>query len=59
MEFFSNIVVSSVSRVKFDAAYEGKSFTYIINNNGPNTDPWGTPHSVSSEDDICAATCTY
>lgn len=27
------------------------SFIYRINNSGPNTDPWGTPHTISKHPD--------
>ena len=46
------IVVSSANNIDLTTfKLSGKSFVYIINNNGPNTDPCGTPHYV--EPRIC------
>ena len=41
------MVVSSAKRIVFVRfRQDGRSFVYMINKRGPNTDPWGTPHFV-------------
>ena len=43
------IVVSSANKIDFAPfKLSGRSFVYIINSKGPNTDPCGTPHSIRS-----------
>ena len=44
------IVVSSANKIDFTPfKISGRSFVYIINSKGPNTDPYRTPHSIRSE----------
>ena len=46
------IVVSSANRIALQTFKQfGKSLVYIINNSGPNTDPYGTPHGISFTND--------
>ena len=43
----ANKLVSSANKTKFSTDDVFKiSFMYIINNKGPNTHPWGTPHLI-------------
>ena len=45
----SNVVSSANSFVKISFKKNGKSFIKIMNNNGPKTDPCGTPRSISTK----------
>ena len=35
------------------------SLTYIMKNNGPRTDPYGTPHSIFPNDDLASLITIY
>ena len=52
-------VVSSENRIALQTFKQlGKSFVYMINNSGPNTDPCGT-HGISFTNDAVLSYRTY
>ena len=57
---WQNIPVSSANILNNPSLQEfAKSFMYIMNNNGPNTDPWGTPHVTGFISEFALFTLTY
>ena len=54
------ILVSSANNMKF-ASLEASIISLIkrINSNGPNMDPWGTPHLTRVISDTMLSTDTY
>ena len=48
-----NKVVSSAKERIFSLVQFLMSFMYIKNNKGPKMEPWGTPHFIGKQSDIC------
>ena len=54
-----NNVVSSANIMNLDELLEWMiSFIYIMNNKGPNIEPWGTPFVISASKDLALLICT-